>query len=102
MTSGMYIPLTLWRALMRSDQTEGPRGGRSVTWENSCRRCNNSTYQSLPRTGRKASTPSQSEKLNEKIRASSSAKQTVVYAATSESQQREDFLRDDFGRFASE
>jgi hypothetical protein len=102
MASGMYIPLRLWRALLRSTATKGKRGGRLVTWENCPRKFNNSEFTSLLRHGWIGSTPTQSDRLNDIIEKSLAGKKLVVYAATSASSTREDFYRDDHGRFASE
>ena len=102
MASGMYIPLRLWRALLRSKTTKGKRGGRLVTWENSPRKFNNSEFTSLLRQGWIGSTPTQSDRLNDIIEKSLAGKKMVVYAATSASTTRDDFYRDDHGRFALE
>jgi hypothetical protein len=102
MASGMYVPLRLWRSLLKSKTTEGPRGGRVVTWDNCTRRFNNSEFTSLLRHGWIGSTPTQSEKLDEIIEKALAGKRMVVYAATSASSGREDYLRDDNGRFASD
>lgn len=102
MASGTYIPLRLWHSLLRSKATKGKRGGRVVTWDNCTRRFNNSEFTSLLRHGWIGSTPTESEKLNDIIEQTLAAKSMVVYAATSESSARTDYLRDDHGRFAAE
>ena len=102
MASGMYLPLRLWRSLLRSKETKGPRGGRLVSWDNCRRRFNNSQFTTLLRGGWIGSSPTQSLKLHEIIEKALGSKRAVVYAATSASSSSEDYRRDDLGRFASE
>lgn len=100
MVSGMYVPLGLWRKLLKSTEVIGSRGGRVVTWENCTRRFNNSEFTSLLSHGWIGSSAAQSDSLGNIIEASLSAKKMIVYAATSRSTSKGDYLRDDVGRFA--
>src|SRR6202035_2609008 len=44
---GMYIPLELWKCLASDPITEGPRGGRVLTYKNAGRWLSNSDFISL-------------------------------------------------------
>lgn len=49
LVSGMYLPLSYWDLLLASPATEGPRGGRVLTYEKVTRRFDNSLFVDLVR-----------------------------------------------------
>lgn len=101
MVSGMYIPLELWRQLLKSPAVRGPRGGITVTWDNA-RRLNNGEFTNLLRNGWIGSAAGESKELSRIIEDVLAAGRMLVLAATSEGLGSEDFRRDDLGRFAAE
>lgn len=102
MVSGMYLPLGLWRRLLKSQAVVGPRGGVKITWENCPRRFNNSEFTKLLRNGWIGSSGKQSELLNDLIEQVLAHKHMLVLAATSRGTPSVDYLRDTLGRFASD
>lgn len=101
MVSGMYIPLELWRLVLKSRAVRGPKGGIAVTWQNS-RRLINREFTSLLRNGWIGSAAGESRKLTRIIEDVLAAGRMLVLAATSKGPRFEDFRRDDWGRFAAE
>jgi hypothetical protein len=101
MVSGMYIPLELWRLLLKSPAVRGPKGGITVTWENS-RRLTNGEFTNLLRNGWIGSAAGESKELSRIIEDVLAAGRMLVLAATSKGPRFEDFRRDDWGRFAAE
>lgn len=51
MVPGMYIPLDVWRRLLKSPEVRGKRGGVAVGWHNCRRKFANSEFTSLLRNG---------------------------------------------------
>ncbi len=102
MVQGMYIPLTLWRRLLKSERTIGPKGGRIFNWDNCDRHFSNTQFTALLRNGWIGSSVSQSACLGSIIESTLSANHMVLYAATQKSPHSYDYLRDEYGRFASE
>jgi hypothetical protein len=102
MVAGMYLPLALWKRLLKSDDVIGAKGGIAVTWENCSRRFNNGEFTSLLRSGWIGSSAGQSKKLSEIIEAVLGSGRMLVLAATGDSISSPDFKRDERGRFASE
>jgi hypothetical protein len=49
LVSGMYLPLSYWDLLLASPVTEGPRGGRVLSYEAVTRRFDNSLFVDLVR-----------------------------------------------------
>jgi hypothetical protein len=101
MVSGMYIPLELWRRLLKSRDVLGPKGGVTITWENT-RRFNNEEFTKLLRNGWIGSAAGESKMLSRIIEDVLGAGRMLVLAATSKGPRYEDFRRDDWGRFAAE
>jgi hypothetical protein len=101
MVSGMYIPLELWRLVLKSPAVRGPKGGITVTWENS-RRLTNGEFTNLLRNGWIGSAAGESKELSRIIEDVLAAGRMLVLAATSKGPRFEDFRRDDWGRFAAE
>lgn len=100
MVSGMYVPLVLWRRLLRSPAVRGPRGGIAVTWENTRRRFNNGEFTGLLRNGWIGSAAGESKLLSKIIKGVLASDHMLVLAATSEGPRTMDYRRDDLGRFA--
>lgn len=101
MVSGMYIPLELWRLLLKSPVVRGPKGGVALRWENS-RRLTNGEFTNLLRNGWIGSAAGESKELSRIIEQVLAGGRMLVLAATSRGPRYEDFRRDDWGRFAAE
>lgn len=65
---GMYLPLDYWKLLVLHPGTNGPRGGRCVTYENVGRHFDNSSFTTIVAKAWVGTTPSQSAVLKEVIR----------------------------------
>jgi hypothetical protein len=102
MVSGMYVPLILWRRLLRSPSVRGPRGGVAITWENTRRRLSNGEFTSLLRNGWIGSASGGSKLLCRIIEGVLASDHMLVLAATSDGPKTMDYRRDDLGRFAPE
>ena len=102
MVSGMYLPLGLWRRVLKSPAARGPRGGVVIRWGNCPRRFNNGEFTSLLRNGWIGSAAGQSKLLARIIEEVLGSGRMLVLAATSESPESRDLRRDSLGRFASE
>jgi hypothetical protein len=102
MVSGMYVPLNLWRKLLKSPAVRGPKGGVRITWENCTRRFSNAEFTNLLRYGWIGSTAEHSEKLSEIIEADLGSGRMLVLAATAPGSGSRDFRRDNLGRFTDE
>ncbi|MGA2858945.1 MAG: hypothetical protein ABSE40_18910 [Candidatus Sulfotelmatobacter sp.] len=101
MVSGMYIPLELWRRLLKSPAVRGPRGGITVTCVNS-RKLTNGQFTNLLRNGWIGSAAGESKELSRIIESVLAAGRMLVLAATIKGPRSDDFRRDDWGRFAAE
>ncbi len=51
MVSGMYIPLELWTILLNDDCTNGPKGGKQLSFNNTGRYFNNTQFVNLAQNG---------------------------------------------------
>lgn len=65
---GMYLPLDYWKLLVRSPDIPGPRGGLRVTFENTGRHFDNSSFTTIVSKAWVGTAPSQSDVLKETIR----------------------------------
>ena len=101
MVSGMYVPLQLWKDFIASADAKGKRGGVLVSWQNRPRNFNNSSFTGLLRSGWIGTSAGQSQALSEIIGKILEGQHMLIIAATSSGPSRVDYLRDDFGRFAS-
>jgi hypothetical protein len=101
MVSGMYVPLALWRRLLKSDQIRSPRGAVRITWDNCLRRFSNTEFTSLLRQGWIGSAVGRSERLSEIIEEVLASGKMLVLAATSGGPRSKNFRRDTYGRFAA-
>jgi hypothetical protein len=77
---GMYIPLELWKCLASDPITEGPRGGRVLTYKNAGRWLSNSDFISLVGNAWIGTSVSQSTFLEQVIRAVIETGKTVTFA----------------------
>jgi hypothetical protein len=102
MVSGMYLPLALWRRVLKSPVVRGPRGGIVIRWGNCPRRFNNGEFTNLLRNGWIGSAARQSKALANIIENVLKSGRMLVLAATSESQEARDLRRDTLGRFAAD
>ncbi len=60
---GMYLPLDYWKLLVQSPGIPGPRGGMRVTFENTGRHFDNSSFTMIVSKAWVGTTPSQSDVL---------------------------------------
>lgn len=102
MVSGMYVPVGLWRRLLKSPEMKGPRGGVVFSWENCKRRLSNSEFTNLLRHGWIGSRLGQTQVLSEIIEGILGNRRMLILAASSTSHPSKDFRRDGLGRFAEE
>jgi hypothetical protein len=102
LVSGMYVPLELWEALLKSEAVIGPQGGIRITWENCVRRLRNAEFTNLLRYGWIGSALQQTEKLSEIIETVLSSGRMLILAATQPGTGSMDYRRDNWGRFATE
>jgi len=65
---GMYLPLDYWKLLAQSPGIQGPRGGLRVTFENTGRHFDNSSFTAIVSKAWVGTTPSQSDVLRAAIR----------------------------------
>lgn len=102
LVSGMYIPLDLWRRLLKSPDTQGPRGGVVMSWASCRRRLSNTDFTNLLRNGWIGSAARQSNYLGKIIEQVLGSCRMLVLAATSTDTSSPDYRRDSYGRFAAE
>ena len=102
MVSGIYIPLGLWKPLLKSKSVIGARSGIGITWENCGRRFNNVEFTNLLRHGWIGSAAGGSKVLSKIIYSVLASKRMLVLAATSPAKPTRDLRRDSLGRFAQE
>jgi 3-methyladenine DNA glycosylase AlkC len=65
---GMYLPLDYWKLLEKDPGIIGPRGGLRITYENTGRHFDNTTFTSIVAKAWVGTTPSQSAVLKDVIR----------------------------------
>jgi hypothetical protein len=80
MFKGMYLPLDLWKCLAADPATEGPRGGRVLTYRNAGRWLSNSEFITLAARAWIGTPTSQSELLERVIRTVLETGKTVTFA----------------------
>jgi hypothetical protein len=101
MVSGMYMPLALWRRLLKSDQVRTPRGSVRITWDNCTRRFSNSEFTNLLRHGWIGSATGRSKHLANIIESVLASRKMLVVAAVTAGSPSKDYRRDTYGRFAA-
>jgi hypothetical protein len=77
---GMYLPREFMEALLIDPATEGPRGGRVLTFENTQRHISNTLFAELVRDGWVGTRGAPSSRIAEILRASLTAGRAVVLA----------------------
>jgi hypothetical protein len=77
---GMYLPLDLWKSLASDPATEGPRGGRVLTYRNAGRWLSNSEFITLAASAWIGTPTSQSAVLERLIRTVIETGKTVTFA----------------------
>lgn len=77
---GMYLPLDYWQLLLSSPLTEGPRGGRFVTYGNAERYIDNSLFVRLVEDGWIGSGPIETDSLSALVRAGIEGNRSVMIA----------------------
>jgi hypothetical protein len=80
---GMYLPLDFWKSLANDPVTEGPRGGRLITYANVGRRLTNSEFVSLVASAWVGTTVPQSVVLERVIENVIQSGKTVTFAVKS-------------------
>jgi hypothetical protein len=78
--SGMYLPLELWRCLSRDPATEGPRGGRVLSYDNVGRKLTNTEFVALVANAWVGTTIPQSSLLEKVIREVIETGKTITFA----------------------
>lgn len=84
---GMYLPLDLWKSLADDPVTQGPRGGRVVSYRNVGRRLTNSEFVTLVANAWVGTTVPQSSLLEKVIRSVLETGKTVTIAVKTETRQ---------------
>jgi hypothetical protein len=79
----MYLPLDYWKSLAVDPATEGPRGGRLITYENVGRRLTNSEFVALVAGAWVGTTIPQSAMLEKVIESVIQTGKTVTLAVKS-------------------
>jgi hypothetical protein len=81
---GMYLPLDLWKSLADDPVTQGPRGGRFVSYANVGRRLSNSEFLTLVANAWVGTTVPQSSLLETAIKSVLETGKTVTIAVKTE------------------
>jgi hypothetical protein len=81
---GIYLPLELWRCLSTDPATEGPRGGRILTYDNVGRRLTNTDFVTMVANAWVGTTVPQSEVLARVIEDVIQSGKTVTLAVKSQ------------------
>jgi len=102
MVSGTYIPLALWRRLLKSEQVRTAQGSVHITWDNCTRRFSNSEFTNLLRHGWIGSAAGRSNHLKNIIESVLANRKMLVLAATTAGPPSKDYRRDTYGRFAAD
>jgi hypothetical protein len=76
----MYLPLDLWRCLASDPATQGPRGGRVLSYDNVGRKLTNSEFVTLVANAWVGTTVPQSSLLERVIRDVIETGKTVTFA----------------------
>ncbi len=77
---GMYLPLDLWKCLVHDPVTEGPRGGRVLSYNNVERKLTNTEFVTIIANAWVGTTAPQSSFLEEAIRSVVETGKTVTFA----------------------
>jgi hypothetical protein len=77
---GMYLPLDYWNLLLASPATEGPRGGRIVTYDNAERYMDNSLFVRLVEDGWIGTGPIEESDLSALVAAGLEGDRSIIIA----------------------
>lgn len=77
---GMYLPLDYWKLLENDPGIKGPKGGLRITYENAKRYFNNTSFTTVVSKAWVGTTPSQSQVLQNVIRATLETGKAVAIA----------------------
>lgn len=77
---GMYLPLDYWKLLENDPGIKGPKGGLRITYENAKRHFDNTSFTTVVSKAWVGTTPSQSQVLQEVIRATLETGKAVAIA----------------------
>lgn len=80
MVSGMYIPLKLWRIILEDKITDGPKGGKQLSFKNTGRYFHNSQFINLAQNGWIGSQIKDSDKITELILSSVDSENSLTIA----------------------
>lgn len=80
MVNGMYIPLELWDILLRDKCTDGPKGGKQLSFKNTGRYFSNSQFINLAQNGWIGSRIEDSDKITEIIMSSIKSDNSLTIA----------------------
>jgi len=86
LSKGMYLPLDYWKCLAKDVATQGPQGGRFITYDNVGRKISNSEFVVLVANAWVGTTVPQSVILETVIRSVIQTGKTVTFAIKSEHQ----------------
>lgn len=93
LTSGMYLPLDLWKCLETDPRVNGPRGGKSLTYRNVERFVDNSSFVTLVANAWVGTTVSASKILAEWIKHIVESGRAVTFAVKKENGDDDDMDR---------
>jgi hypothetical protein len=77
---GMYLPLDYWKLLENDSGIKGPKGGLRITYENAKRHFDNTSFTTIVSKAWIGTTPSQSQVLQDVIRATLETGKAVTIA----------------------
>lgn len=77
---GMYLPLDYWKLLERDPGIQGPKGGLRITYDNAQRHFDNTAFTTVVSKAWVGTTPSQSQVLQDVIRATLETGKAVAIA----------------------
>jgi hypothetical protein len=102
MVNGMYIPLDVWRRLLKNPVVRGKRGGVAVGWHNCPRKFSNSEFTSLLRNGWIGSSAKATEMLASVIEEVLGTGHMLILAVTSAGTGSRDYRRNTVGQFTAD
>src|SRR5690606_35783714 len=77
---GMYLPLDYWKLLENDPGIKGPKGGLRITYDNAKRHLDNTAFTTVVSKAWVGTTPSQSQVLQDVIRATLGTGKAVAIA----------------------
>lgn len=80
MVNGMYVPLELWDILLKDKCTDGPKGGKQLSFKNTGRYFNNSQFINLAQNGWIGSKIEDSNKITDIIMSSINSDNSLTIA----------------------